>query len=415
MSKSLSFYIGTRYTRSRSRRGFVSFISVVSMLGIALGVLVLITVLSVMNGFNNKVRKEYFALAPEITVTASRSADWQNAQQIIMQSKDVVTVAPFVSGQSMLSSGQDSTGAIVLGIDPKLETKISDLKNKMVAGSLASLNSNKFNVLVGRALADRMAWEVGQRITLITPQVSATPFGAMPRFKRFTISGIFHAGGGFGYDDGVVYIGINQAKKLFIANAGTDGLHVRLTNPYLALPIAKELQNKLSLQFAVNNWTETSGAFFDALALQKTTMFFVLTLIIAVAVFNLVSSLMMMVNDKRSDIAILRTIGASPGLIMRTFIVQGTLIGGFGTLLGVIIGIILSLNVTAVVNFLEDVLHMQIINPTAFYGLSYLPSELVPGDVIMVGVMALLLSLLATLYPAWSAFRVQPAEALRYE
>jgi lipoprotein-releasing system permease protein len=414
MSKSLSLYIGSRYTRSRSRRGFVSFISMVSMLGIALGVLVLITVLSVMNGFNNKVRKEYFALAPEVTVTGPAAANWNLAKSVIASDKNITASAPFVSGQGMISSGQSDSGVMVLGIDPQAESKISALKSKMIAGSLNSLNSKDFNVVIGKSLADNLGLVVGQRITLITPQVSATPFGAMPRFKRFTISGIFHAGGGFGYDDGVIYIGLQQGKKLFVSNA-SYGLHLRLTDPYLADPITIMLEDKLTFQFAVSNWASVNGAFFDALSLQKTTMFFVLTLIIAVAVFNLVSSLMMMVNDKRSDIAILRTIGASPGLIMRAFIVQGTLIGGFGTLLGIVLGVILSLNVTDVVNFLETVLHLQIINPTAFYGLSYLPSELVPSDIALVAAMSFGLSLLATLYPAWSAFRVEPAEALRYE
>lgn len=388
-----------------------------SMLGIALGVMVLITVLSVMNGFNYKVRQEYFAIAPEITITGPRqdAATWAKANREVAQTNGVRTVAPFVTGQGMLSSGETNSGVVVLGIDPSKEMRISQLGKSMRSGSLASLSSSRFNVLLGKGLAEHLGASVGDSITLITPQVSVSPFGAMPRFKRLIVSGIFHAGGGFGFDDSVAYIGLKQAQLIFSSKQATSGLHVRLYDPYAAKNLTQVLQDKLSWPYQVSNWTETNGAFFDALALQKTTMFFVLMLIIAVAVFNLVSSLMMMVNDKRSDIAILRTIGATPGLIMRSFIIQGAVIGIMGTIIGTALGVILSLHVTEVVNFLEAVLHMQIINPTALYGLDYLPSRLQASDVISISTMAFVLSLLATIYPAWSAFRVQPAEALRYE
>lgn len=417
MKKSLSLFIGLRYTRAKKRRGAISFMAFASMAGIALGVMVLVTVLSVMNGFNEKVRAEFFAIAPDVTLQgpAQSTTAWQAVMQRIEKYPNVVAQGRYVQGQGMLTVGSAVSAVYMVGIDPSSSLRRMQLGQHMIDGSLASLSQPGFQVILGESLAQSLNLSVGQSVVLLTPQLTVSPLGTLPRVKRFRVSGIFHAGGGFGFDSAVAFIGIKQAQALFAGGQSVSGIQIKTRDPYQAKYFSQQLRAQFPIPYNVSNWTDSNGSFFDALAMQKTTMFLVLALIIAVAAFNLVSSSIMLVNDKQADIAILRTIGGSPGMIMRTFIVQGCLIGLVGTLIGVGTGVLLSLHVTGVVNTLERVLHLHIINPEAFYGLSYLPSQLRAHDVLSVAAMAMGLSILATLYPAWMAFRVQPAEALRYE
>lgn len=416
MIRPLALYIGLRYTRAKRRNHFISFISLVSMLGIALGVAVLITVLSVMNGFDYQIRSHFFAIAPEVTIMSSQDINdyWQKMQAQVNQAPGVANSAPYISGMGMINNQGIVNGVEVVGILPQEENKVSALHEKMVKGKLDSLTAGDYHMVIGEQLAQRMGLYIGDKVTLFTPQATNTPFGMLPQFRRFTISGIFNTRSGFGFDTGVVYIHLQDANKLFPSAHGTSGLHVKLQSIYQAPTVSTFLQAQMPRGFVVTNWTEQYGPFFNAIAMEKTMMFVILLLIVAVAVFNLVATLVMVVNEKRADIAILRTLGASPRTIMSVFIIQGAIVGIIGTCLGLIGGIILALNATRIVNFIQQIFHVQFIKASVFF-VDYLPSLLQWRDVINVSLIALVLSLLATIYPAIVAFRTQPAEALRYE
>jgi lipoprotein-releasing system permease protein len=416
MIRPLALYIGLRYTRAKRRNHFISFISLASMLGIALGVAVLITVLSVMNGFDYQIRTHFFAIAPEVTVMSNQDVNnyWPRLQAQIDQTPQVVNAAPYVSGMGMLNNQGIVSGVEVVGIIPQEENKVSRLSEKMVKGKLDSLMSGDYHMVIGQQLANRMGLYVGDKVTLFTPQATTTPFGVLPQYRRFTVSGIFNTRSGFGFDSGIVYIHLQDAVKLFPASQGTSGLHVKLKSIYQAPGIANKLQSQLPHGFVVTNWTEQYGPFFNAIAMEKTMMFVILLLIVAVAVFNLVATLVMVVNDKRADIAILRTLGASPRTIMLVFVIQGAVVGLIGTIIGLIGGIILALNATRIVNFIQQIFHVQFIKASVFF-VDYLPSMLQWQDIVNVALIAFALSLIATIYPAIVAFRTQPAEALRYE
>lgn len=417
MIRPLSLFIGLRYTRAKQRNHFISFISLASMLGIALGVAVLITVLSVMNGFDYQIRARFFEMIPEVTVTSNIQQSevvWNKATAIIEGFSPVVATSPFVSGNAMVINGGIINGLQLMGIDPTLEQKTSGIKQNMVKGHLDDLVVGQYNIIIGQSLAEKMNVSVGDDISIFTPQVNVTMLGVYPRHRQFHITGLFHVSESLGLDDSVAYIDIGDAKKLLSNAQGVSGLHVKLADIYDALDVTPQIYNALTPSFWVTNWTDTAGAFFSALKMEKTMMFIILLLIIAVAVFNLVSSLVMTVNDKRSDIAILRTIGASPSMIMRTFIIQGTLIGFIGTALGVAGGVVLSLNVTAITNWIQKVFNVQLIS-SKVYVIDYLPSDIHLNDLCLVAIIAFGLSILSTIYPAWVAFRTQPAEALRYE
>lgn len=416
MIRPLSLYIGLRYTRAKQRNHFISFISLASMLGIALGVAVLITVLSVMNGFDYQIRTHFFAIAPEVSILSNRNVNeyWQSLQSQVDQDPAVKASAPYVSGMGMLNNQGTVSGVDVVGIIPSEEDRISALSKVMVKGSLEGLSAGTYRMVIGQQLADRLGLSLGDSVTLFTPQAATTPFGVLPQFRRFTISGIFNTKSGFGFDNGVAYVHLQDAQKLFPAPQVTTGLHIKLNSIYQAPAVSERLQQKLPDNFMITNWTDQYGAFFSAIAMEKTMMFVILLLIVAVAVFNLVSTLVMVVNEKRSDIAILRTLGASPRMIMMVFIIQGAIVGIIGTILGIIGGIILALNATNIVNFIQKIFHVQFIKASVFF-VDYLPSLLQWKDVLNVSWIALLLSLLATIYPAIVAFRTQPAEALRYE
>jgi len=411
-----SLYIALRYTRAKRRNHFISFVSFASMLGIALGVAVLITVLSVMNGFDYEIHHRFFSVAPQVTLITQDdiSESWKNVAQQVEQIPGVKNDSPYINGKGMLSYDGRVAGVSVMGIDPLEENKTSQLSQKMLLGDLDSLKAGGFNMLVGDQLASDLSLNVGDQVVLLTPQASRTPLGIMPRYKRFTISGIFRIGNGFGFDNGLAYINLNDAHRLFAGGQIVSGLHITVDNLYQASNISRAIESTLPPQFILTNWMEEYGAFFSTLAMEKTMMFFILMLIIAVAAFNLVASLVMIVNDKQSEIAILRTMGASKKQILSVFIIQGGLVGIFGSLIGLVTGIILALNATAVVDFIQTVFHVQFISSSVYY-VDYLPSRIEWHDLALVLATSIGLSLIATLYPAFKATRTQPAEVLRYE
>lgn len=416
MFRPAAIFIGLRYTRAKRRNHFISFISLMSMLGIALGVIVLITVLSVMNGFDREIKKRVFGMVPAITVGSITNGilNWEELEKTLSGFKGVTAVAPFITGQALLNNSSFVQPAYINGIVPEKEKKITVLADKMVAGKLSDLIPGRFGVVLGEDLANRLDVSIGDKITMMIPQMSLSPAGVIPRFKRFTVTGIFHAGNGFGFDAGFAFINLYDAQKLFLMPNMVSAIHVSIQNVYAAPFISSQMMRQLSPTARVSNWTEQFDAFFHAISLEKTMMFFILLLIIAVAVFNLVSTLVMVVNEKKSDIAILRTFGATPRMIMGIFMVQGTVIGVFGTLLGVIGGIALAYNVTEIVKGIESIFHVQFLSSNVYF-VNYLPSELQWFDIWRIALSALILSLLATLYPAWLASRTEPVEALRYE
>lgn len=417
MFRPISLYIGLRYTRAKRRNHFISFISLVSMLGIALGVTVLITVLSVMNGFDYQIQNKIFAMAQQVTVSNYDGplSNWENLANKVSQYHDVVSVAPFVNGQGMLVNSGMAAPVLVRGVVPADETKVSKIAEKMVHGSFNQLQPGQYGVVMGQKLADNLGLQVGDKVTLFTPQATITPVGELPRFRRFTLVGLFNIGGGFGsFDTGIIFINMHDAQVLYNFGNAVSGLRLKVSALYAAPKVSEALQNDFQDKYLVSNWTEEYGDFFKAIKMEKTMMFFILILIVAVAVFNLVSSLVMIVNDKRPEIAILRTLGASPRTIMTIFMVQGCTVGFIGTFLGLIGGILLALNAPNLVSGIQHLFHVQLIS-SSVYLVDYLPSKLEWADVWRVCLIALGLSVVATLYPAWQAARTQPAEALRYE
>ncbi|MEE9451764.1 MAG: lipoprotein-releasing ABC transporter permease subunit [Gammaproteobacteria bacterium] len=416
MFKPLSLYIGLRYTRTKRHNHYISFISLVSMLGIALGVAVLITVLSVMNGFDKEIHERFFSLAPQMTVTnyQERVNDWQSVQQQVAEYPGVIGVAPFIGSQGLLTHFDEVLPVMVSGILPQQESAISDLADTMTEGRVEDLRAGEFGMIVGRVIAQQLNLSLGDKITLMIPEATPTPAGLLPRFKRFTLVGLFTAGDGFDFDRGIAFIHLNDAQRLFRLDDAVTGLQVRIDDIYAAPQMSLELMQQLPEGSYVGNWTQKYGALFSAIKLEKTMMFLILILIIAVAAFNLVSSLVMVVNDKQADIAILRTLGAEPRMILAIFMVQGSLVGIIGTFLGLVGGLLLAYNATAIVDILQNLLQTQFLSSSVYF-IDYLPSKIELTDIIKICMLALALSFLATIYPAWRASRVQPAEALRYE
>lgn len=410
----LSCFIGLRYTRSKKRNHFVSFISLTSMLGIALGVMVLITVLSVMNGFDQEIHKRFFGMAPEITINSrlGKITDWRELDTKLRQYPGVRAVAPFVGTQALVSFEGQVLPMVLTGIDPALEQSMSHLQDKLLLGDLKHLGH--FGMMVGRGLADHLGLMVGDQVTVMIPEASISPAGMIPRFKRFKIQGVFSAGTGFNFDAKLAFINLKDAQALMHLGDAVTGLKLKLEEVYAAPQLAKILQSDLGETFEVGSWVDQFGAFFHAVKMEKTMMFLILLLIIAVAAFNLVSSLVMIVNDKQSEIAILRTLGATPRTILLIFMVQGMTIGLIGTTLGLIFGVILAKNATHIVNGLQDLFHTQILSANVYF-VDYLPSQILASDLIQVCGIALLMSLVATLYPAFRASRTVIAEALHHE
>lgn len=413
MFKPLSLYIGLRYMRAKKKNSFISFISLSSMLAIGLGVTVLITVLSVMNGFHDRIYKNFFGMVPEITVNGvnGKIDNWQNLMTELNQIKGVKAVAPFAGGQVLLTAEGKSLPAILSGIDPIKEQGIDQLKEKMLVGNLEQLNH--FGIILGRKLAEKLGVMLQDKVTVMLPEATITPTGMIPRFKRFTVVGVFSAGPGFGFDASLAFVNLEDAQKLMHLGNSVTGLKMKIDSIYEAPLIAAKLGLRLGANYVVGDWTEQFGAFFQAVKMEKTMMFFVLLLIIAVAAFSLVSSLVMIVNDKQAEIAILRTIGATPNTILLIFIAQGMLVGLVGTLMGLVGGLILAYNAPMIVNALESFFNMQIFSFDV-YG-ENLSSKIMFSDLWKISTAALVMSFIATIYPAFRAARTVIAEALHYE
>lgn len=414
MFKPLPLFIGLRYTRAKKRNHFVSFISLSSMLGIAIGVMVLITVLSVMNGFDEEIHKRFFGMAPEITVSGSNGkiSDWPSLEKELKTFPGVKAIAPYVGGQGLLTHEGQVLPIVLTGVIPAQEEAITHLQDKLLAGNIANLKN--FGVILGRGLADNLGVMLGDKVTIMIPQATVTPAGMIPRFKRFTVVGVFSAGTGFNFDTKLAFINLQDAQKLLQLGNDVTGLKMKIDNIYKAPAMSDQLAEKLGEEYQIGNWTREFGAFFQAVKLEKTMMFLILLLIIAVAAFNLVSSLVMVVNDKQSEIAILRTIGATPSTILWIFIVQGMMVGFVGTLLGLLGGLLLASNATTIVNALQSFFHTQILSSNIYF-VDYLPSKIMFSDLWQICAMAMLMSFVATIYPAWRASKTVIAEALHYE
>lgn len=414
MFKPLALYVGLRYTRSRKKTHFVSFISLTSMLGIGMGVMVLITVLSVMNGFDEEIHKRFFGMAPEITVTGADDAiqNWQGFTQKLQVTAGVKAAAPFVGGQGLLTYDGQVSPVMLSGILPEEENKLIHLKDKLLLGDMNQLPH--FGMLLGRGLADNLGVMVGDKVTVMVPKATVTPAGMEPRFKRFTVVGIFSAGSGFNFDSKLAFIYLNDAQKLMQLGDAVTGVKLRTDDTYAALPLSEKLERDLGEDYRVSNWSQQFGAFFQAVKMEKTMMFLILLLIIAVAAFNLVSSLVMLVNDKQSDIAILRTMGATPRFILSVFIVQGMLVGMLGTLIGLVAGLLLAYNATDIVNALQALFNIHVLSSNIYF-VDYLPSKILFSDVVKVCSMALTMSFIATIYPAWRASKTVITEALHHD
>jgi len=415
MFSPFELFVGLRYTRAKRRNHFISFISGISMLGIALGIIALVVVLSVMNGFHKEVRERILGMASHAVITSVHGGldDWHQVMDQAKANPEVVGSAPFVETQAMLVLGSSVQGVIVRGVDPAQEPMVSDVGAHMVFGELAGLLEGEYRIVLGKELASLLGAVVGDKVTVVTPQASITPVGTMPRLKRFTVSGIFEVGMG-DYDRGVALVNMRDAAKLANLGDGVTGVRLKLVDLYEAPRVAHELAGQLSGVYYVTDWTDQHRNFFRALATEKRMMGIILFLIILVAVFNIVATMVMVVTEKQSDIAILRTLGASSSSIMWIFIVQGATIGLLGLVSGVVAGVLLALNVESIVAAIERAFQVQFIDPNLYY-ISQLPSDLQWGDVVVVAGGAVVATLLATLYPAWRASRIHPAEALRYE
>lgn len=414
MFKPLALYMGLRYTRARKKNHFVSFISLTSMLGIGLGVMVLITVLSVMNGFDEEIHHRFFGMAPEITITGDNDklADWASLDKKLQAFPGITAIAPYVGGQGLLTHEGQVLPIVLTGIDPDREQAVTHLKTKLLLGSMNNLQH--FGIILGKGLAETLGVTLGDQVTIMIPQATVTPAGMIPRFKRFTVGGVFSAGTGFNFDTKLAFINLHDAQMLFQMGNNVTGLKLKITHIYKAPEMSEALMNTLGEGYQAGNWTQQFGEFFQAIKLEKKMMFLILMLIIAVAAFNLVSSLVMVVNDKQAEIAILRTLGATPSFILSVFIVQGLTVGLAGTLGGLVAGILLAHNATAIVNHIQSFFHIQVLS-SSMYFVDYLPSKILLRDIVQVGIMALSMSFIATIYPAFRASKTIIAEALHYE
>ena len=408
--------VGLRYTRARKgsgRNAFISFIALISMAGIALGVAALIVVLSVMNGFQQELRTRILSVASHIEIRGfPELKDPAAVVEVAKRNPRVIATAPYVLGQTMLSAGDANRGAILRGVVPSQEDTVADIGSHMQRGTLASLTPGSFNIVLGTELARSLGLRVGDPVVAITPQGMVTPAGTLPRLKTFNVSGIFEVGM-FEFDSGLALVNIEDAQKLYRLT-NPSGIRLKLDDMFAAPRVAMELLAKLPVDADVRDWTRNHANFFRAVAIEKRVMFIILTLIVAVAAFNIVSAQVMVVTDKRADIAILRTLGASPSSVMTIFMIQGALIGIIGTLIGVVGGILLALNVETVIPAIERTFGIQFLDKSVYY-ISDLPSDLQSADVITIALIALALALIATIYPSWRAARVNPADALRYE
>ncbi len=415
MFKPLILYIGLRYTRAKKRTQFISFITLTSVMGIALGVTALITVLSVMNGFQDELRSRILGMTAHATVTGRNGQlhDWQALQKKLSDTPHLQGMAPFINAQVMLNYDRRVSGSMLRGILPEREPDVSEVGENMKTGRLQDLEAGSFKIILGAELANYLGVGIGDKVTVISPQVNSTPAGIIPRLKRFTVIGIFQVGM-YEYDRNMALVHMSDAAKLFRMGDNVSGLRLKLDDLFNAPAISRQLANELYPDYRVSDWTRAHSNFFRAIQTEKRVMFIILLLIVAVAAFNIVSTLVMVVTDKRGDIAILKTQGLSNASVMGIFIVLGSIIGVIGTLLGTAGGVLLALNVETIVPAIESLFGVQFMAADVYY-ISEVPSKLDWNDVYQIAGMAFLLSLLATLYPAWQASRINPAEVLRYE
>ena len=414
-------FVGLRYTRAKRKNHFISFISLTSMIGIALGVAALIVVLSVMNGFQKELRTRILGVASHLEITGNNNqlSDWPYVANYSAKQPHVLASAPYIMAQGMLSYDQGVQGAIIRGVLPIAEDKVADLGRNMKVGHLTDLKAGEFGIILGADLAYNLGAQVGDKVVVMAPQGQFTPAGVVPRLKQFTIVGLFQVGM-YEYDAGLALIHMDDAAKLYRMGDSVSGVRLKLDDlfgaPSIAASIATQLNGSASSkgQYYVSDWTQQHANFFKAVQMEKRVMFIILTLIVAVAAFNIVSTLVMAVTDKRADIAIMRTLGASPASVMFIFIIQGALIGLIGTVFGAVFGILIALNIDTIIPFIEGLFHVQFLSKEV-YAISDLPSDLIWSDVMVIVTMSFVLSLLATLYPSWRASKINPAEALRYE
>ena len=413
MFQSIALTVGLRYIRAQRQNHFISFISLISMLGLVLGVTVLILVLSVMNGFDQELRKRILGMVPHATVQTSEPImNWQQPAEVAMQVEGVLGVAPFVHGQGMFNNRGRVQPVLLHGIEPEAEAKVSILPNHMTYGAVSDLKAGAFNILMGDLLARQLGAQLGDKVTLFLPEASLTVAGIIPRLKRFTLVGIFKVGAEL--DANLAIMHIADASKLKRLGGGAEGLRLKLDDLFTAPEKAKQVASQLSGQYWTSDWTRTHGSLFQAIQLERRMLGLLLMLVVAVAAFNIVSTLVMLVVEKQADIAILRTLGASQRDVMGIFIVQGSIIGLLGTLLGTLIGVVMALNVTRIVDWAEQLFGFKVLSEDVYF-ISYFPSQVKLEDVLMISIGSFMLCVMATLYPAWRASKVEPAEVLRYE
>lgn len=411
----LELFIGLRYTRARQRNRFISFISVMATLGIVLGITAMIVVLSVMNGFGNELRNRLLGVVSHVTVEPAKGVfrDWQQVSDQVKSGNKVTGIAPYIEGQGMLTADRGSRPVTVRGVLPAVEGSVSSIPAKMYTGDITDLAPGKYGIIIGRELAWRLGVVQGSRLTLVANEMVVTPAGLMPRFKQFTVVGIFEIGHGE-YDNGFALMHIEDAARIYRKGKGVSGLRVQLPDLFNAIPAAAAIRAQLGDKYKTEDWSRKHQSFFRALRIEKISMFITMTLIIAVAAFNIIAMLTMLIADKTSDIAILRTLGMSPGQAMNIFLFHGLVLGGVGTALGVAGGVLVSLNISDIIRFFETISGQQLMSANVYY-VSNIVADLQWGDVAFIGGATFLLTLLAAAYPARRAAMVQPAQALRYE
>jgi lipoprotein-releasing system permease protein len=415
MFRPFPLYVGLRYFRAKRRNQFISFISGMSLVSIAIGVMALITVLSVMNGFQNELRDRILSVTSDATISGfdNRLADWPVVLKATSGQPHVVGAAPYVEEQAMLANGSNMSGTQIRGVMPDMEGAVSNVGKRMVMGTLQDLRPGEYGIVLGKDLAYALGVAPGDKVTLMISQGNVTPAGLIPRFRRFTVTGLFDAGD-YEYDRGLAIIDIKDAQTLYGLGDDVSGVRLKLDDKYLAPQVARDLTERFQGAYFVSDWTQEHVNFFKAIAMEKTVMFIILSLIELVAAISIAITLVMAVTDKQADIAILRTLGASPRSIMGIFVVQGTIIGFLGTLIGLILGVLLATYLNDIMHFLQRVFHTEFL-PSSVYYISDLPAAIYSADVIKITVASFVLTVLSTLYPAWRAARTQPAEALRYE
>lgn len=415
MAQRFETWIGNRYVRSRSKNSFVSLISAISMLGIAIAVSVLIIVLSVVNGFERELKDRLLAMTAHASIEGveGQLEDWQDLQRTAENNDQVVAAAPYVNGQALLVFGEQLSGAELRGIDAQQEDAVSGVAGLMLEGRLDSLEPGEFNVVLGVELANKLGVVVGDKVTVTLAEGIVTPVGIVPRTKRFTVSGIYRVGM-YEFDRRLAFVNIGDAQKLYRKKDTVTGMRLAVTEIYEAHAIVREVALEHGALVLISDWSRRHVNFFRSIQITKSILFVILLLVIAVAAFNIVSTLVMVVKDKQADIAILRTVGARPSSILRIFVTQGSVIGIVGTLAGVLFGVLLATNLETVVTYLEAIFGIKFLAADVYF-ISDLPSELRAGDVLRIAAIALALALVSTLYPAWVAARTAPAEALRYD